>query len=41
MLVWPIGDQRVLAILAVSGVEQQRVRSFVQARAAWLTGAPS
>jgi predicted regulator of Ras-like GTPase activity (Roadblock/LC7/MglB family) len=41
MLVWPIGDQRVLAILAVSGVEQQRVRSFVQARATWLAGAPS
>jgi predicted regulator of Ras-like GTPase activity (Roadblock/LC7/MglB family) len=41
MLVWPIGDDRVLAILAVSGVEQQRARSFVQARAAWLAGAPS
>jgi predicted regulator of Ras-like GTPase activity (Roadblock/LC7/MglB family) len=41
MLVWPIGDQRVLAILAVSGVEQQRVRSFVQARATLLVGAPS
>jgi predicted regulator of Ras-like GTPase activity (Roadblock/LC7/MglB family) len=41
MLVWPIGEQRVLAILAVSGVEQQRLRSFVQARATWLAGAPS
>lgn len=41
MLVWPIGDHRVLAILAVSGVEQQRLRSFVQARAPWLAGAKS
>jgi predicted regulator of Ras-like GTPase activity (Roadblock/LC7/MglB family) len=41
MLVWPIGDERVLAILAVSGVEQQRLRSFVQARATGLAGAPS
>ena len=41
MLVWPIGDERVLAILAVSGVEQQRLRSFVQARATGLAGAVS
>lgn len=41
MLVWPIDEHRVLAILAVSGVDQQRARSFVQARAAWLAGAPS
>jgi len=41
MLVWPIGDQRVLAILAESDVDQQRIRSFVQARATWLAGAPS
>ncbi len=41
MLVWPIGDQRVLAVLATTIVEQRRVRSFVQARARWLTGATS
>ncbi len=39
MLVWPIGDQRVLAVLAVATVEQRRVRTFVQARATWLMGA--
>ena len=39
MLVWPIGDQRVLAVLAATGVEQRRVRSFVQSRATWLAGA--
>ena len=41
MLVWPIGDQRVLAVLAMSTVEQRRVRSFVHARATWLAGASS
>jgi predicted regulator of Ras-like GTPase activity (Roadblock/LC7/MglB family) len=41
MLVWPIGDQRVLAVLADTTVEQRRVRSFVQARASWLAGATS
>lgn len=39
MLVWPIGDQRVLAVLADTSVEQRRVRSFVQTRASWLAGA--
>jgi predicted regulator of Ras-like GTPase activity (Roadblock/LC7/MglB family) len=39
MLVWPIGDQRVLAVLAATTVEQRRVRAFVQARAPWLAGA--
>jgi predicted regulator of Ras-like GTPase activity (Roadblock/LC7/MglB family) len=39
LLVWPIGDQRVLAVLAATGVEQRRVRSFVQSRAVWLAGA--
>ena len=39
MLVWPIGDQRVLAVLAATGVEQRRVRAFVQSRATWLAGA--
>jgi hypothetical protein len=41
MLVWPIGDQRVLAVLADTTVEQRRVRSFVQTRASWLAGASS
>ena len=41
MLVWPIGDQRVLAVLATSTVEQRRIRAFVQARASWLLGAAS
>ena len=41
MLVWPIGDQRVLAVLAAATVEQRRVRSFVQARAPQLAGATS
>ncbi len=31
MMVWPIGQQRVLAVLATSTVEQRRVRSFVDA----------
>ncbi len=39
MLVWPISDQRVLAVLCDSTVEQRRVRSFVQARTTWLAGA--
>ncbi len=41
MLVWPIGDQRVLAVLAATTVEQRRVRLFVQARASALVGASS
>jgi predicted regulator of Ras-like GTPase activity (Roadblock/LC7/MglB family) len=41
MLVWPIGDQRVLAVLADTTVEQRRVRAFVQTRASWLAGASS
>ncbi len=39
MLVWPIGGERVLAVIATTTVEQRRVRSFVQARATWLAGA--
>jgi predicted regulator of Ras-like GTPase activity (Roadblock/LC7/MglB family) len=39
MLVWPIGDQRVLAVLAATTVEQRRIRSFVQACASALVGA--
>jgi predicted regulator of Ras-like GTPase activity (Roadblock/LC7/MglB family) len=41
LLVWPIGEQRVLAVLATSTVEQRRVRTFVQASAGWLAGASS
>ncbi len=39
MLVWPMGDERVLAVMAAPTVEQRRVRSFVQARTTWLAGA--
>ena len=39
MLVWPLGDERVLAVMASTSVEQRRVRSFVQARTTWLSGA--
>jgi len=39
MLVLPLGDQRVLAVLATATVEQRRVHSFVHARSAWLSGA--
>ncbi len=39
MLVWPLGDQRVLAVLATTNIEQRRVHSFVHARSAWLSGA--
>jgi len=38
MLVWPLGDERVLAVMATATVDQRRVRSFVKARATWLTG---
>lgn len=41
LLVWPLGDQHVLAVLATATVEQRRVRAFVQARAACLTGVTS
>ena len=41
MLVWPIGDERVLAVIATTTVEQRRVRAFVQSRVAWFTGARS
>ena len=41
MLIWPIGQHRVLAVLATSTVEQRRVRAFVQASAGWLAGAAS
>jgi uncharacterized protein len=38
LLVWPIGTQRVLAVLASSTVEQRRVRAFLKAQVAPLTG---
>jgi uncharacterized protein len=41
MLVWPIGDQRVLAVLATRTVDQRRVRSFVEGRAQSLAKAAS
>jgi predicted regulator of Ras-like GTPase activity (Roadblock/LC7/MglB family) len=41
LLVWPIGDQRVLAILASPTIEQRNARSFVRARHAALLGAKS
>jgi len=41
MLVWPIGNERVLAVLAETTVEQRRVRAFVQARVGSFAGAPS
>ena len=41
MLVWPIGAERVLAVLAVTTVEQRRVRDLVQARVSSLAGVPS
>lgn len=41
MLVWPIGQQRVLAVLAESAVEQRRLRAFVESRAEWLAEAAS
>jgi predicted regulator of Ras-like GTPase activity (Roadblock/LC7/MglB family) len=41
MLVWPIGRQRVLAVLTTRTVDQRRVRSFVEARADRLAEAAS
>jgi predicted regulator of Ras-like GTPase activity (Roadblock/LC7/MglB family) len=38
LLVWPIGAQRVLAVLASSTVEQRRVRAFVKSQAEPLSG---
>ncbi len=39
MLVWPIGTQRVLAVLASSRVDQRQLRTIVQRHAATLAGA--
>jgi predicted regulator of Ras-like GTPase activity (Roadblock/LC7/MglB family) len=38
LLVWPIGAQRVLAVLASPAVEQRRLRAFVQRCAPTLSG---
>lgn len=38
LLVWPVGDQRVLAVLAERTVDQRELRSFVQTGAAVLVG---
>lgn len=38
LILWPIGDQRVLGVLTATAVEQRRLRSFVQSRASWLAG---
>lgn len=37
LLVWPIGAQRVLAVLAATTVEQRRVRAFVHSQVSILT----
>ncbi len=39
MLIWPIGPQRVLAVLASSRVDQRQLRSVVQLGVATLVGA--
>lgn len=38
VLVWPVGDQRVLSVLAATRVEQRRVRSFLRAHVSSLMG---
>ena len=38
LLVWPVGDQRVLAVLADRTVDQRQLRSIVQAGAGVLVG---
>jgi predicted regulator of Ras-like GTPase activity (Roadblock/LC7/MglB family) len=39
MLIWPIGSQRVLAVLTSTRVDQRRVRMFVHDRVSVLSGA--
>jgi predicted regulator of Ras-like GTPase activity (Roadblock/LC7/MglB family) len=36
LLLWPIGDQRVLAMLTESTIDQTRLRRFVRSRASLL-----
>ena len=38
LLLWPLGAQRVLALLTTRRVDQQSLRQFVQAKAHWLAG---
>ena len=38
LLLWPVGDARVLAMLTDSNVDQTRLRRFVRSRAALLAG---
>lgn len=38
LLLWPIGTQRVLALLTARRVDQAHLRRFVQAKAHWLAG---
>lgn len=38
LLLWPLGGQRVLAILTSRKVDQQSLRGFVQSKAHWLAG---
>lgn len=39
LLVWPIGTQRVLALLASTRVDQRELRTVVQSHASMLAGA--
>jgi predicted regulator of Ras-like GTPase activity (Roadblock/LC7/MglB family) len=41
LLLWPLGGQRVLAILTSRKVDQQSLRGFVQSKAHWLAGEPA
>jgi predicted regulator of Ras-like GTPase activity (Roadblock/LC7/MglB family) len=41
LVVWPVGTQRVVAVLAASTVEQRRLRAFVQSRISVLAGTGS
>jgi len=38
LLIWPIGSQRVLAVLTAATVDQRHLREFVQGQAQWLSG---
>jgi uncharacterized protein len=41
MFVWPVGPQRVLAVLATSRVDQRALRTAVQAHVSTLSGEPA
>ncbi len=41
MLVWPIGPQRVMAVLADAHVDQRQLRNFVQANVRVLADRPA